>query len=57
MAARSTEHECVLFVVIRSAEIQSQSEHCFLDKELRSVQRTQLIIDRENVTAATSFGS
>lgn len=47
----------VLFVVIRSAEIPSHSQHYFLDKEIRSIQQTQHIIDRENVTAATGLGA
>jgi len=37
--------EYVLFVVIRSAEIPSHSQHYFLDKELRSIQPKQHIIE------------
>ena len=40
-----------------SAEFPSHSQHYFLDKELRSIKKTQHIIDRENVTAATGFGA
>ena len=46
-----------LFAVIRFAEIPSHSQHYFLDKELRRIQQTQRIMDRENVTSATGFGA